>query len=144
MKTPTPSNILITFIEGDSLEWPGLKVEELQYTGESAEFEQDAGMLEYSLANIADFQPPGPGTYYLYGFQATYYRSYEGEYDTDFALAGWRLASKEDEKEFFLPYSVSGYGDLSFVPREVVAEAAEKAEPLYQELGRQDTENRKV
>jgi hypothetical protein len=102
IKTPTPSNILITFIEGDSLDWPGLEVEEIQYTGESAEFEQDAGMLEYSLGNIADFQPPGPGTYYLYGFQATYYRSYEGEYDTDFELKGWRPASKEDEKEFFV------------------------------------------
>ena len=98
MKQPTTSNVLMILTEGDSHLWPGFEVEELFYTGESAEYEHDAGMLEDAIAPM--FKPTKPGTYYLYGFQASYSKDYWGEVDADYSLEGWREATPEDEKQF--------------------------------------------
>ena len=99
MKQPTISNILLELVSGDSAQWPGLEVEELLFNGQSAEFEHDAGMLEEAIGY--HFQPTEPGTYFLFGFQATYRQDYWGETDADYELEGWRVATDEDKKQFY-------------------------------------------
>jgi hypothetical protein len=99
MGSAAPSNILIELTEGDSREWPGLEVDELLHNGQSAEIEHDAGMLQDALSNL--FKPPGPGTYFLFGFVAFYSRDYYGEVDVDYDLEGWRVATDEDKAQFF-------------------------------------------
>lgn len=98
MSQPTPSDILITLTEGDSRLFPGLEVESIQWTGESAEFEQEAGMLENAIAPM--FKPSKPGSYFLYGFKAHYNKDYYGEVDADYELEGWREATIDDENKF--------------------------------------------
>lgn len=99
MRQPSKSNILIVLIEGDSLEWPGLEVEELLFNGESAECEQAAGMLLSAIEDL--FTPPAPGTYFLFGFQASYSKDYFGEMDVDYELEGWRIATGADQEQFY-------------------------------------------
>lgn len=99
MSQPSPSNVLIIFTEGDSRLWPGLEVEELFFNGESAEYEQEAGMLEDAISGL--FEPTAPGSYFLYGFKATYSEDYYGEVDVDYELEGWRLATAADEEQFY-------------------------------------------
>ena len=93
---PSSSLILITLIEGDSMYWPGLEVEELCHVGESIANEVEAGFLEDALAPL--FKPEHPGTYFLWGFQASYHKDYWGEVDADFTLGGWRAATPADEE----------------------------------------------
>ena len=100
MTQPTPSNILVILIAGDSFLWPNMEVEELLYTGESAGYEQEAGMLEDAIAPV--FQPKEPGTYLLYGFTAHYHKDYEGEVDADYELEGWRKAEPDDHAQFYV------------------------------------------
>ena len=97
MKQPTPSNILITLIEGDSRLWPGLEIESIIWTGDSAEFENEAGMLEEELE---EFAPTEPGTYFIYGFTAYYTKDYYGEVDAECSIEGWRKATEEDIASF--------------------------------------------
>ena len=99
MRRAAPSNILVTLIEGDSHQWPGLEIEELLCNGESAENEKEEGMLDDAIAPL--FQPKAPGTYYLYGFSATYTQDYWGDVDADYELGGWRVATEEDQKQFY-------------------------------------------
>ncbi len=94
MTQPTPSNILITLIPGDSNLWPGLEVDDLAFDGESAEFEHEASVLEDAIASVAEITKPG--IYYIWGFQATYTKDYYGEVDVDHEIAGWREATVED------------------------------------------------
>jgi SWI/SNF-related matrix-associated actin-dependent regulator of chromatin subfamily A-like protein 1 len=98
VKQPTHSNILITLIEGDSRLWSGLEVSELFYVGESAEYENEAGMLEDALGGL--FKPEKPGEYFLHGFQVIYSKDYLGEVDADYSLEGWRIATLEDTRAF--------------------------------------------
>jgi len=96
---PSQSNILLTLVDGDSVLWPSLEVDELLFNGESAEYEQMAGMLEDAIASV--FSTRTPGTYFLYGFRAFYSKDYYGEVDVDYELDGWRVATADDAKEFY-------------------------------------------
>lgn len=100
MPQPGPSNILVTLITGDSRLWPNMEMHELQYTGDSAEYEQEAGMLEDAIAPM--FQPKEPGTYLLYGFTAHYHKDYYGEVDVDYELEGWRKVEAADHDQFYV------------------------------------------
>lgn len=100
MLQPSASNIFIELCSGDSRLFPGLEVEELLYDGESAEIENEAGMLEDHLSDLG-FKPENPGKYFVQGFRAYYTKDYYGEVDVDCEFECWREATPEDESKFF-------------------------------------------
>jgi hypothetical protein len=99
MKQPTPSDILIKLIEGDSEVWPGLEMDELFYTGESAEIEQEGGFIDYALKS-GGFTPTIAGWYMIEGFQTTFDTDYLGEVDATFDVKNWRWATRTDGDRF--------------------------------------------
>jgi hypothetical protein len=104
MGSALPSNIYIRFIEGDHYLWGNFEVDELLYSGgekSSAEYENEAGMLEDAIASC--WKPDAPGEYYIKGFTVFYSKDYYGEVDADYSIEEVRPSTAEDMAQFYLP-----------------------------------------
>lgn len=105
---PEKSTILCQIIEGDSYlfqEWNsekkclenlGLDFHEFQYEGGSAEIENEAGVLQDTIAGLLDPEFHRVGWFVVEGFYGHYWKDYYGECDVEYECDDIRVARWSD------------------------------------------------